>query len=58
MALNLSEYLTVTTVARKIALSEETIRRHVRSGHLKAEKIGNQWFIHEKILDKFIRSRD
>lgn len=57
MILNLKEYLTVPEVARKVALSEETIRRQVRSGQLKAEKIGNQWFIHEENLSGFIRTR-
>jgi len=57
MIVNLKEYLTVPEVARKVALSEETIRRQVRSGQLKAEKIGNQWFIHGENLSDFIRTR-
>lgn len=57
MILNLKEYLTVPEVARKLALSEETIRRQVRSGRLKAEKIGNQWFIHEDNLSGFTCTR-
>ena len=57
MILNLKKYLTVPEVARKLALSEETIRRQVRSGQLKAEKIGNQWFIHEENLSGFTRTR-
>ena len=56
MILNLKAYLTVPEVARKLALSEETIRRQVRSGRLKAEKIGNQWFIHEENLSGFTRT--
>jgi len=53
MILNRSNYLTVPEVARNLRVNEETIRRNVRSGRLKAEKIGNQWFIHRRNLSLF-----
>jgi len=53
MVFNRDEYLTVPEAARYLRVNEETIRRNVRSGRLKAEKIGNQWFIHKSDLSSF-----
>jgi len=53
MIFNREEYLTVPETARYFQLNEETIRRNVRSGRLKAEKIGNQWFIRKGDLSLF-----
>lgn len=48
MVFNRNEYLTVPETARYLQVNEETVRRNVRSGRLKAEKIGNQWFIRKR----------
>jgi len=53
MAFNREEYLTVPETAKHLQLNEETIRRNVRSGRLRAEKIGNQWFIRKIDLSPF-----
>jgi len=53
MIFNREEYLTVPETARYLQLNEETVRRNVRSGRLKAEKIGNQWFIRRSDLSSF-----
>jgi excisionase family DNA binding protein len=53
MVFNREEYLTVPEAARYLQVNEETIRRNVRSGRLKAEKIGNQWFIRKGDLSLF-----
>ena len=53
MVFNREEYLTVPEAARYLQVNEETIRRNVRSGRLKAEKIGNQWFIRKNDLSSF-----
>ena len=53
MVFNRDEYLTVPEAARYLQVNEETIRRNVRSGRLKAEKIGNQWFIRKNDLSSF-----
>ena len=37
--------LTVPQAAMNLGLSEETIRRHIRSRRLDASRIGNQYFI-------------
>lgn len=51
--LNRAHYLSVPEAAKNLGVNEETVRRHVRSGRLKAEKLGNQWFIHIRDLGAF-----
>jgi len=58
MIFNRDEYLTVPEAARNVRVNEETIRRNVRSGRLKAEKIGNQWFIHKRDLSLFTSAQN
>jgi excisionase family DNA binding protein len=53
MIFNRDEYFTVPEAARNLRVNEETVRRNVRSGRLKAEKIGNQWFIRKSDLSSF-----
>ncbi len=53
MVFNREKYLTVPEAARYLQVNEETIRRNVRSGRLKAEKIGNQWFIRKNDLPSY-----
>ena len=53
-------YMTVETVARRLAISEETIRRWLRSGRLRGIRLGERragWRISERDLDDFIRER-
>lgn len=52
------QLLSVPEVARLLGVTEETVRRHVRSGKLVAEKLGHQWFVHEKELESFSRQYD
>jgi excisionase family DNA binding protein len=49
----MADYVSVREACRRIGVHEETIRRLVRSGILKAEKIGNQWFIKREELSLF-----
>jgi len=39
-ASHLDEFLTISEVAECLKVNERTVRRWVRSGHLKAHKIG------------------
>ena len=48
-----SEELTVPQVAQLLALNEETIRRYLRAGRLKAVKRGTQWFVRPVDLEVF-----
>lgn len=49
----MDDYVSVREACRRIGVHEETIRRLVRSGILKADKIGNQWFINREELGLF-----
>ena len=41
----MTKRLTIKEAITYLRLSEKTIRRHIKSGQLNAEKQGNQWFI-------------
>lgn len=45
--------LTVPQAAKRVARDPETVRRWIRSGKLRARKIGIQHFIEEADLDAF-----
>ena len=49
----MDDYVSVREACRRINVHEETVRRLVRSGILKADKIGNQWFIKKEELSLF-----
>lgn len=53
---DISKYLTVRDVAKKLDLSEEWIRDLIHAKEIKAVKIG-QWKIPPKELEKFIKRR-
>lgn len=46
--------LTVPEAARKVAKNPETIRRWIRSGKLRARKVGTQHVIEEQDLDAVV----
>lgn len=50
--------LSVPEAAKRLGVNEETVRRHVRSGKLPAEKLGQQWFIHVEELQTFAEHYD
>lgn len=49
---NGNHYLTATKAARRLGVSDETIRRWVRLGRLPARKLGVQYFILEKDVEE------
>ena len=49
---NGNHYLTATESAKRLGLSDETIRRWVRLGKLPARKLGMQYFILEKDVEE------
>lgn len=53
---DLSKYLTVREVAKRLAISEEAVRDLINCKELKAVKVG-QWRIKPDELERFIRSR-
>ncbi len=46
---------TVKEVAEMLKLSEETIRRYLRSGKLKGITLGSSWRITQESLDQFLK---
>ena len=52
------QLLSVSDAARLLGVTEETVRRHVRSGKLLAEKLGQQWFVHVRDLESFSQHYD
>lgn len=50
--------ITVREAARRAAKSPETIRRWIRSGRLRARRIGTQHVIKEADLDELLRTDD
>jgi excisionase family DNA binding protein len=41
-------WLTVSEAARRLRRSEEQVRRNLRQGKLKGQRIGHQWFVDER----------
>ena len=48
----LDKFLTVQEIAKKLRVSERTIMRYIKSGKLRASKLG-QWRIQESDLQSF-----
>ncbi len=45
--------LTVAEVAGRLGRSTEQVRRYLREGHLRGQRLGGQWFIEVASLDAF-----
>jgi len=45
MAIDTSGMITVAEAARRLGRSQEQVRRRLREGSLKGQRIGNQWFV-------------
>lgn len=50
--------LTVPQVARRLGRNPETIRRWIRSGRLRSQKVGTQHLIDEHDLDALVADDD
>lgn len=50
--------LSVREASNRLGVHEETVRRRVRSGSLRAEKLGGQWFIDREDLNVFSATYD
>lgn len=55
---NGNHYLTATKAARRLGVSDETIRRWVRLGRLPARKLGMQYFILEKDVEECAKAEE
>ena len=56
--MNMHEELTVPQAASYLKVSEETVRRNIRSKRLSALRRGTQWFIPYDVLVIFANSYD
>jgi excisionase family DNA binding protein len=48
------ELIEATTIARKINVSDNTVRRWINEGKVEGYKIGGRWYVKKKSLEKFI----
>ena len=56
--MNMPEEFTVPQAASYLNISEETVRRNIRSKRLNALRRGTQWFIPRDVLFVFASSYD
>ena len=56
--MNAPDELTVPQAATYLKVSEETVRRNIRSKRLRALRGGTQWFIPRDVLVVFANSYD
>jgi len=52
------ELVTPREAARRLGIHEESLRRLLRTGTLRAQKIGQQWFIGRSELEIFAAAYD
>ncbi len=48
--INTDGLITVAEAAKRLHLSIEQVRRKLREGKLKGQRLGNQWFVNEEHL--------
>jgi excisionase family DNA binding protein len=48
MAIDTSGMITVAQAAERLKLSQEQVRRNLRDGKLRGQRVGNQWFVDER----------
>ena len=56
--MDMPEEFTVPQAAAYLGVSEETVRRNIRSKRLKALRRGTQWFIPQEVLSVFANIYD
>jgi len=49
-----SELLTVAEAAQRLNRSTEQVRRYLREGRLKGQRVGGQWFINADHINQFL----
>jgi excisionase family DNA binding protein len=48
---------TILEAAKLLKVSDDTIRKLIKSGELDAVKVGNQWRIKKESLDKLLKKK-
>lgn len=54
MAIDTSGTVSVAEAARRLNRSTEQVRRYLREGKLAGHRIGNQWFVEERALERLV----
>lgn len=57
MIKNKSNYVTSAEAAESLGFTQDHVRKLINRGRIKAEKLGRNWIIEKKNLDKIHRQR-
>lgn len=57
MIKNKDEYLTSAEVAKALGFSHDYVRKLILKGTIKAEKLGRNWIINKKNIERIHRQR-
>lgn len=49
----LKDYIVVSEAAKLLKIHEDSLRRLLRTGRIKAMKLGKQWYVHKEELESF-----
>lgn len=55
---NMAESLTTREVAKLLRISDETVRRQIRTGKIRAVKVGKQWLVPGAELNRILEIED
>ena len=48
------EWLTLEEVAQKLRLKHDTMRKWIKTGKLRAQKVGRRWLVHISEIDRHL----
>ena len=51
------ELVEVAVIARKVNVSDNTVRRWINEGKVEGYKIGGRWYVKKKSLEEFILNK-
>lgn len=54
----MAESLTTREVAKLLRISDETVRRQIRTGKIRAVKVGKQWLVPGAELNRILEIED
>lgn len=57
MIKNKGNYLTCAEAAKSLGFSQDHVRKLINQGRIRAEKLGRNWIIEKKNLEKICRLR-
>ncbi len=51
-------YYTLQELSEELDVTLQTLRKYIRQGKLRGQKVANQWYVTEEALRNFLESRD